>query len=71
MERPFDYIAAPAFERRDAATCARKARDCIAYIREHNLTGEHLDTWCGFVRGWRAQQRHYRRLERRALAAGA
>ena len=65
MEHPFDYIAAPAIERRDAAVCARKVRECIAYIREHNLSGERLDTWRGFVRNWRAQQRHYRRIERR------
>lgn len=71
MERPFDYIATPAIERRDAATCARKVRECIAYIRKHNLTGERLDTWRGFVRDWRVQQRHYRRIERRALAAQA
>lgn len=60
MERPFDYCATPRFETRTATTCAAKVRECIAYIRRHNLTGERLAQYRAFVRDWRNLQRHYR-----------
>jgi len=66
MERPFDYDRAPQFQIRTAATCAAEVRECIAYIRKHNLAGERLATWQQFIRDWRRAQRDHRKSERRA-----
>lgn len=65
MERPFDYPSSSNYEIRTAASCAAKVRECVAYIRRHNLTGERLATWQGFVRNWRAEQARCRAWERR------
>jgi len=65
MERPFDH-SPPQFQIRTAATCAAEVRQCIAYIRKHNLTGERLALWRRFICDWRNSQRHYRKLERHA-----
>lgn len=62
-ERPFDHSAGT-IEYRDSKICTKRAKDVIAYIREHNLVGERRQEWIGFLRGWLNSRKWYRRTER-------
>lgn len=62
-EQPFDHTPGP-LEVRNATVATQRTKDCIAYIREHRLTGERLETWRGMIRDWLRERRWYRRAER-------
>lgn len=63
QETPFDRPSG-ALQIRNAAVATQHVEHCIAYIREHKLTGERLEQWQGFIRGWLRERRWYRRAER-------